>query len=176
MKANMAKDETGQDLAVILFSGHGATIDGRFYLLPYGVDARTPADLEASAISADDFHNKVAELAKHGRVLVLLDACHSGAVTDDGSTLTSNADLLRSIATSNVTVLTSSTANEFSQEDEKWSHGAFTKVVRGGSALCHKILVGPRSASATAASMRLSWSSGIDAVERWRLPCPRIAQ
>ena len=48
--------------------------------------------------------------------------------------------------------------------------------VRGGSALCHKILVGPRSASATAASMRLSWSSGIDAVERWRLPCPRIAQ
>ena len=25
VKANMAKDETGQDLAVILFSGHGAT-------------------------------------------------------------------------------------------------------------------------------------------------------
>jgi hypothetical protein len=28
----MAKDETGQDLAVILFSGHGAIIDDRFYL------------------------------------------------------------------------------------------------------------------------------------------------
>jgi hypothetical protein len=26
MKANMAKDATGQDLAVILFSGHGAII------------------------------------------------------------------------------------------------------------------------------------------------------
>jgi hypothetical protein len=34
VKANMAKDETGQDLAVILFSGHGAIIDDRFYLLP----------------------------------------------------------------------------------------------------------------------------------------------
>jgi uncharacterized caspase-like protein len=44
--------------------------------------------------------------------------------------LTSNADLLRSIiSASNVTVLTSSSANEFSREDEKWNHGAFTKVL-----------------------------------------------
>jgi hypothetical protein len=57
---------------------------------------------------ADEFHHKAAELAKYGRVLVLLDACHSGGVTGDGSALTSNADLLRSIITaSNVTVLTS---------------------------------------------------------------------
>jgi Caspase domain len=130
IKANMAKDEAGQDLAVILFSGHGAIIDDRFYLLPYGVDARTPADLKASAISANDFHDEIAELAKRGRVLVLLDTCHSGAVTGDGSALASNADLLRSIiAASNVTVLTSSTTNEFSREDEKWNNGAFTKVL-----------------------------------------------
>jgi outer membrane protein assembly factor BamB len=53
MKANMAKDEAGQDLAVILFSGHGAMIDDSFYVLPYGVDASTPASLKASAISAN---------------------------------------------------------------------------------------------------------------------------
>ena len=64
------------------------------------------------------------------RMLVLLDACHSGAVLGDGSTLTTNADLLRSImSASNVTVLTSSTTNEFSGEDAKWNHGAFTKVL-----------------------------------------------
>jgi hypothetical protein len=81
---------------------------GRHPHLPYGVDARTPADLKAPAILADEFHHKAAELAKTGRVLVLLDACHSGGVTGDGSALTSNADLLRSIiAASNVTVLTS---------------------------------------------------------------------
>jgi outer membrane protein assembly factor BamB len=131
MKANMAQDVAGQDLAVILFSGHGAVIGDSFYLLPYGVDARTPAELKASAISANDFRDEVAELAKHGRVLVLLDACHSGAVTGDGSTLTSNAaDLLRlTIAASNVTVLTSSIKKEFSREDEKWNNGAFTKVL-----------------------------------------------
>jgi uncharacterized caspase-like protein len=115
MKEKMAKDEPGQDLAVVLFSGHGAMIGGQFYLLPYGVDARTEADLKASAISANEFHDEVDELAKHGRVLVLLDACHSGAVTGDGLALTSNADLLRSaISASNVTVLSSSATNEFS--------------------------------------------------------------
>jgi hypothetical protein len=72
IKVNMAKDEAGQDLAVILFSGHGAIIDDQFYLLPYGVDAGTSADLKASAISADEFRHEVAELAKYGRVLVLL--------------------------------------------------------------------------------------------------------
>jgi hypothetical protein len=81
--------------------------DRRLGHLPYGVDARTPADLKAPAISADEFHHKVAELAKYGRVLVLLDACHSGGVAGDGSALTSNANLLPIIAASNVTVLTS---------------------------------------------------------------------
>jgi hypothetical protein len=129
MKNNMAKG-AGQDLAVILFSGHGAIIDDRFYLLPYDVNARTQAEIKASAISADEFHDEVAEIAKYGRVLVLLDACHSGAVTGTGSALTSNADVLRTrVSASNVTVLTSSTGTEISREDEKWNHGAFTKVL-----------------------------------------------
>ena len=130
VKTNMAKDVPGQDLAVILFSGHGATIDDRFYLIPYGADARTPAGLKASGLSANDFHDELIELAKYGRVLVLLDACHSGAATGDGSKLASNANLLRStMSASNVTVLTSSTSHETSGEDEKWNHGAFTKVL-----------------------------------------------
>jgi WD40 repeat protein len=133
MKANMVKG-ADQDLAVILFSGHGALIDDRFYLLPYDVTARTPAEIKASAISANDFHDEIAEIAKHGRVLVLLDACHSGAVTGNGSALASNGNVLLgtiagSIAASNMSVLTSSTGNEISREDDTWNHGAFTKVL-----------------------------------------------
>ena len=115
-----------------MFSGHGVTIDDRFYLLPFGVDARTPAGIRASSISANEFHDEIEQLANHGRVLVLLDACHSGAATADGSKLSSNADLLRSVmSASNVTVLTSSTANELSREDERWGNGAFTKIFWG---------------------------------------------
>jgi Caspase domain len=130
MQRDMANDSAGQDLAVVMFSGHGAVVDKRFYLLPYGVNAGTTAELKGTAISADDFQAEVAKLALHGRVLLLLDACQSGAVTADGSKLTPNADLLHSeMSTSNVTVLTSSSENEVSREDDKLGHGAFTKVL-----------------------------------------------
>lgn len=132
MKENMSKDPADEDLAVIFFSGHGALINNRFYLLPYGVDANgRPADLEAGAIPAEEFRDKVMDLARYGRVLVLLDACHSGAATSDGSTLASNdADLLRqTILAGNVTVLTSSSKKEFSDEDPTLNNGVFTKVL-----------------------------------------------
>ncbi len=126
MERNMAAS-TGGDLAVIMFSGHGTMIDGQFYLVPYGVDASTQARLKSSAISASDFQSEISKLAAHGRVLVLLDACRSAGLM--GGPLP-GADVLRSVlAASNVTVLTSSMADKLSREDEKWQHGAFTKVL-----------------------------------------------
>jgi WD40 repeat protein len=126
MERNMA-DNAGQDLAVVMFSGHGTMIDNQFYLVPYGADDSTPARLQASAIPATEFQGKIAKLAEHGRVLVLLDACRSAALI--GTALPA-ADLLKSVlAASNVTVLTSSTADKLSREDDKWQHGAFTAVL-----------------------------------------------
>jgi WD40 repeat protein/uncharacterized caspase-like protein len=127
---DMAKDPAGEDLAVVMFSGHGVTTEDGFYLLPYGVDIGTPAKLEASAISLAEFRAHVEKLAAHGRVLLLLDACHSGAATADGAQLAANADVLKAgLALPNVTVLTSSRATEVSHEDPRWGNGAFTKVV-----------------------------------------------
>jgi WD40 repeat protein len=129
MQRNMAKS-TGDDLAVVMFSGHGAVLDGQFYLLPYGVNAATASRLEATAIPVTELQGKLAELAKHGRVLVLLDACHSGAAAGDGTQIAPNANLLRSaLVASNVTVLTSSNADEVSREDPRWGNGAFTKAL-----------------------------------------------
>ncbi len=134
MQNNMAQD----DIAVIMFSGHGAMVDGQFYLVPYGVDDSSDADLKASAIAANEFGSEIAKVAEHGRVLVLLDACHSGGLLEMESTRTRSplraADKLRdAIASGNVTVLTSSKADQLSREDEKWGkHGAFTKALLDG--------------------------------------------
>jgi hypothetical protein len=125
MERNMAA--TGGDLAVIMFSGHGTMIDGQFYLVPYGVDDSTPTRLRASAIPATEFHSLISKVATHGRVLVLLDACRSAGLI---GTAVPGADVVKSVlASSNVTVLTSSSADKLSREDEKWQHGAFTKVL-----------------------------------------------
>jgi WD40 repeat protein len=128
MRIEMSAD--GNDLAVVHFSGHGAIIDGKLYLLLQDVDARDPVSIKASALPIDDLKSELLELAKNGRVLVLLDACHSGATTMDGTALAMDATALRTgLAAANVTVLTSSSGREVSQEDPKWQHGAFTKVL-----------------------------------------------
>src|SRR5262249_33615071 len=76
MDRNMGGGE-GQDLAVVMFSGHGTMIDGQFYLVPHGADNSTPARLKVSAIPATEFQSEITKLAQHGRVLVLLYACRS---------------------------------------------------------------------------------------------------
>jgi outer membrane protein assembly factor BamB len=126
MDRNMSSG-AGQDLAVVMFSGHGTMIDDQFYLVPYGADDGTTARLKASAIPATEFQDEIAKLARHGRVLVLLDACHSAGLI--GALPASNV-LKSALAVGNVTVLTStSTADKRAREDEKWQHGAFSKVL-----------------------------------------------
>jgi uncharacterized caspase-like protein len=126
MERNMAGG-SGQDLALVMFSGHGTMIDDRLYLMPNGADDSTPGRLKASAIPATEFQDEIAKLAKSGRVLVLLDTCHSASII--GAPPASNA-LRSALAAGNVTVLTSTkTADKLSKEYEKWGHGAFTKAL-----------------------------------------------
>jgi uncharacterized caspase-like protein len=126
---NMSKGD-GRDVAVMLISSHGATVDGDFYLLPNGVDASTPASIKASAISAEQLQKELSQLASHGFVLVLIDACRSGALTNTGLSLAPDADRLRlQMAHGGVFVLTSASGTEDSLEDPRWGHGAFTKIL-----------------------------------------------
>jgi hypothetical protein len=129
MDRNMA-GSAGQDLAVVMFSGHGTMIDNQFYLVPYGADSNTMPHLKASAIPAAEFKSEIEKLAQHGRVLVLLDACRSAGLIGGPSNALPAAEVLKSVMNaSNVTVLTSSTADKVSHEDDKWGHGAFTKAL-----------------------------------------------
>jgi WD40 repeat protein len=129
MREAMARD-AGNDLAVFQFSGHGALIDGEFYLLPYGVDVGDAVSIEATALPASALRQQLDGLAQYGRVLVLLDACHSGGEMANGQALSVDAGRLRAeLAGSNITVLTSSSAEQVSREDASSGHGAFTAML-----------------------------------------------
>lgn len=123
---------TGQDVAVFHFSGHGALIDGtNYYLLPHGVDVGTDESVGRTAVSMSDLIERFRGLARHGRVLVLLDACHSGAATSDGVAMSVDGGVLKSALAGipGVTVLTSSSSNTPSFEHPTWENGAFTEVL-----------------------------------------------
>ena len=53
MRAAM-ENGNGNDLAVIHFSGHGALVDHKLYLLPYDVDARDDAGIESNGLSVEE--------------------------------------------------------------------------------------------------------------------------
>jgi uncharacterized caspase-like protein len=79
--SNLAERTGSDDTAVVFFSGHGAHdahSDMRQYLLPYDCDL---ADLSATAISGDEMTDLL-RLIDAGRLLVLLDSCHSGGAGD----------------------------------------------------------------------------------------------
>ncbi|MBV8439002.1 MAG: caspase family protein [Hyphomicrobiales bacterium] len=126
---SMRRSVDDQDVAVILFSGHGEMIENKYYLIPYGVDVSTPTKMETSSVWIEEFAAKIKDLAQRGRVLLLFDACHSGTVGPGGESPVLDAGVLRdALNSNNITVLTSSNKDELSREDPAWKHGAFTKA------------------------------------------------
>jgi hypothetical protein len=130
MREAMARGEPGRDLAVVHFSGHGALLDGEFYLLPHDVDVGDAVTIKHTALSASMLRQELEGLGQYGRVLVLLDACRSGGAMATGQALAVDATRLRTVLVrSNITVLTSSDAAELSREDPQWGNGAFTEIL-----------------------------------------------
>jgi WD40 repeat protein/uncharacterized caspase-like protein len=63
-----------QDVGLFFFSGHGAFRDSSFYMLSVDADVN---DLETTAVPGDQLKSNLARTK--GKLVVLLDACHSGA-------------------------------------------------------------------------------------------------
>lgn len=123
-----AAEATGpNDVLVVSFAGHGAKSGDRFYYLPYGGSFAdvTESGVQWSLIAA-------ALSAAQGRVLVLLDACHSGSAS--GENFVPNdayaAELMRNGRTG-LAVLAAAKGRQFSYEDPKLGggHGFFSYMI-----------------------------------------------
>jgi WD40 repeat protein len=124
-----------QDVAVFLFAGHGFKDEkdekGGLYLLSADGD---PKRLAQTALSADRLKEALEELPCR-RVLVLLDACHSGALGKaKGPPPASQSEVMRTLTTDDygLVVMCSSRGGESSLEDSNVRHGYFTYALLEG--------------------------------------------
>ena len=128
----LRKQMTQNDVAVISFAGHGAKDhDGTFYLLPVDADQE---DLLSTAIPGDQIKRTLAGIP--GRFILLLDACHAGAVEGESrrAAVSLTDDLVRDLATDDygVIVMCSAMGREFSLESPQIQHGYFTLALVEG--------------------------------------------
>ena len=128
----MKSQMTQRDVGLVFFAGHGAKdVNGVFYLVPVECD---PEELSVSGVSEDQIKRYCQSIP--GRLILLLDACHTGAMGGDKRRslegLTDN--LVRDLVTDDygVTVMCSAMGREYAQEEESWGHGAFTLALIEG--------------------------------------------
>ena len=112
------------DVAVITFAGHGdRDATGKFYLLP--VDAN-PKKMLSTCVDGDQIKSVLASLPC--KVILVLNACHSGAV---GGVV---SNLVRDLVTEDhgVIVMCAAMGKEVALANNKVGHGFFTKALVEG--------------------------------------------
>ena len=117
----LEKTATPKDVVVLFLGGHGSRDPkGQFHFIPVDVKGE---DLEGTAVAGNLLKKKLANLP--GRVVVLLDACHSGAAKKKQPLID---DLARDLVSEDagIVVMCSSRGSEYSLESKKVEHGFFT--------------------------------------------------
>jgi len=122
------------DVNLLFLAGHGATIDQHFYFMAADSD---PAEPRATAISKDEIVRTISK--RRGAMIVMLDACHSGATMDRMPPVTSPGRvdmnrLVNELSDKSLGVLVYASANgrQFSYEHPDWQNGAFTRAMLEG--------------------------------------------
>ena len=118
---------TARDVGIVFLSGHGTRDPrGKFHFVPVDVDIRDPA---GTCVPGDAVKHLMGDLP--GRLILMLDSCHSGATADDRGAAD---DLTRDLVTEEygVLVMSSSMGNEVSLEASDIKAGFFTKAITDG--------------------------------------------
>lgn len=125
--ARVAKPD---DLVVIYCSSHGspaqADIRGDNFVVAYDSD---PEDLFTTGIEMDKILESIDARVLSQRVLLVMDACHSGVVTKGAKGLmrSGNFDAQELAQGSGQLVITSSAPDQISWESKRYQNGIFTR-------------------------------------------------
>jgi len=131
----LVRETTQRDVAMLFFAGHGIEDSrGTFYYLPVGADENKK---RRTCLMEGEIQETVAVIT--GKVIVFMDACHSGSVMLASVRKRGNPDISRIVnelidAENGAVVFSSSTGRQSSLEDARWGHGAFTKALIEGLA------------------------------------------
>ncbi len=124
---DLAAQVRPRDVFLFFAAGHGKTLDGRYYFIPYDMRYQNDQSLPRDAIGQDRLQSWFARIPARKSVL-MFDTCEAGSLTERGKTrggLEQKAALGRLIQATGRATLTASTATQEAYEGYG-GHGVFT--------------------------------------------------
>lgn len=124
------KETNPRDVVIIYLAGHGETIDDKWYFIPHEVIRPEREDeVKSNGISSDEFSRLISGI-KAQKVLVLIDACKSGAMLIAfRRALEDRRALLQLSRATGIHVIAASTREQFATEVKDLGHGVFTYTI-----------------------------------------------
>jgi WD40 repeat protein len=112
------------DRIIISLAGHGLMEEGEYFFLARDSDPSSLQSLRRTAVPWLQLGERLKTMHQASEIVVLIDACQSGGIT--------SRELGYKWKDMGVTLITSSTANQFSYESPEFGHGIFTYAVDKG--------------------------------------------
>jgi len=129
----VGKKAKPNDIVVLFLAGHGISIDGRYYFLPYDAkltDNNLKEQIKATSLTQKTLSDLLSALPT-ARVVVLIDSCNSGAFAVPGSVMQSRA-WTGSLGQNTGRFVLAGTSNDQEALDGINGHGVFTAVLLDG--------------------------------------------
>ncbi len=128
------KDTEPQDVVIIYLAGHGDTVDGKWYFMPQEITyPERPDHVRAKGISSDELDGWVREVGAQ-KVVMLMDACKSGAAITATRGFEERKALSRLSRATGIHMVAAAGKDQFAAELAELGHGAFTYVLLEGLA------------------------------------------
>jgi uncharacterized caspase-like protein len=121
-----------QDAVLIYLAGHGENINDKWYFIPHELTyPEREEDVKAKGISSDELSGYMKNI-KAQKILMLIDACKSGAVLIAFRGFEDRKALSQLSRSTGVHIVAASTKDQFAAEVKELGHGVFTYTLLEG--------------------------------------------
>jgi WD40 repeat protein len=131
-KLNQMQKTNPQDAVLIYLAGHGESLNDKWYFIPHELTyPEREEDVKAKGISSDDLSGSIKSI-KAQKILLLVDACKSGAVLIAFRGFEDRKALSQLSRSTGVHIVAASTKDQFAAEVKDLGHGVFTHTLLEG--------------------------------------------
>ena len=131
-KLDQLRSTKPQDAVLLYLAGHGENINDKWYFIPYELTyPEREEDVRTKGISSDELRGYVNNI-KAQKILLLIDACKSGAVVVAFRGFEDRKALSQLSRSTGMYVVAASAKDQFAAEVKDLGHGVFTYVLLEG--------------------------------------------